>query len=821
MGLAGLVDGFGEALTWCTVGWAVFAIGATTGTGVVLLWAIANLACLVNALTGRFRIDGGVGLLLGLAVWTLIQSVSFPLPVIATFDANLAQTWEQTLLLLEQPARASASLQPLTTRLEAMKLWSYAVTWGCMAAVVARRGTDAVVRGVVWLVVALVVVTLVHRLLGLQRVYTWYQPQQVQPEWVGPLLNMNNLGGLCNLGVFAALALTCRSTAPDKHWFVFVGIALGLSVMTLLTASRGAVGTLGLGVLGLSVLVWRRRASVLLRHWAAVALVAVGLMSCALVFDHERLLGNLGDLSLEKANLTKWALKVVAVHGFWGVGKGALQAEIPTVQSEVGLRLIPYAECFPVDWATAWGVPVAFVVFALVLRALWTPKGGLRTNVLRLSLGVVLLQNLFDLGFEVPGLVLPWLCVFTAFAKLAPEATGKHARSVPLVALGVFVALVFGLGLPRRSAAETRYELARQLSHGSGLTREELERALLSNPGDHSLLRMAALYSATRGEPKTMAWLNASLLRAPNCALSYLTLGQVLWQQGATSQALGAFRRAARDPSVHDELQSWLAGRAPLALIDVAPPGRLGATFLRRAAGVHTEPGVREMLLQAAIERAPDDLTARLDYLEWRVGARLLGQDNGCVRADCVAALSVEVETAAALATEADGRDVRLRLELLRVRVLGLRGDEEAAMKAFLPACQDTPNDVRCATVGLELGRKLGGEAFDDAAVRYLDAFCIRSARCDTERLAVADELANAGRLVAAHRQYVLSAAFGTNARAFLGAANVAARLGREREALHWLSKGEQKFGPDPRFAVERQSMGVDESTLELGPTKP
>lgn len=312
-----LLEGAGVVLAWSTVVWAVFAIGGTTGVGAAGLWGLANLSFLVNVLARRFRLDAGVVLLTSLAGWTLLQSAPLPLQAVAVLDSDLAQTWQQTLDLLGKPGPAALSLQPLTTRLEAMKLWAYAVTWGCMSGLVTRRGTDFVVRGVVWLVVAVVAVTAFHSLMGWQRVYGWYEPQHVTPHWLGPLMNMNNLGGLCNLGAFAALALTFRGSGNERGGLVFVAVALALSVMTLLTGSRGAVGTLALGALAFAALVWRNRATLSVRRWGVVLVVAVGLVLGVLVFDQERLLGNLGDRSTEKLRLVGWSLDVLRLHGFW------------------------------------------------------------------------------------------------------------------------------------------------------------------------------------------------------------------------------------------------------------------------------------------------------------------------------------------------------------------------------------------------------------------------------------------------------------------------------------------------------------------------
>jgi hypothetical protein len=808
-----LFEGSGEVLVWGTVAWAMLAIGTTTGVGVVTLWALANLSCLVNVLNRRFRLDLGVALLSSLAVLTLLQSVALPPPAVAALDPDVAQTWTQTFELLGLPSSASLSIQPLTTRLEAMKLWAYAGTWGCVAGFVTRRGVDAVIRRLAVLVGVVVVLTIFHRMLGLQRVYGFYEPKQVDPYWVGPLLNANNLGGLCNLGTFITLSLTFRGSGEERKSWLFVGLLLGFVVMTLLTGSRGAVGALGLGLLAFAGLLWRHRRTVSTRRWGLVLVIGTGLVLSALLFDQERLLSELGDRSVEKVNTIRWALNVVRRHGSWGIGKGALDAEMPTVQPLVGTLLYPHVECFPVDWALAWGVPIAMLTVASTLCALAKRGANFRVNLLRIGLCVVLLQNLFDLGLEVPGLTLPWLVVFATFWTSLARAQRLRSWSprVLLLTVGAFAAAVAVLGIPLNFASETRLSVLEGLRGGpSGSATRALNEALRSNPGDHSLLRARALDAASTRDPNTLAWINLALLRAPNSALTYLTLGQVLWSRGVEQQALGAFRKAAEDESVHQELTAWLSERDADALIEIAPQGRLGAALLSRAAA-QSEPHMRERLLRTALERSPDSPHALADFLEWQVGAIVSGQRAECAEdKSCLRALQTQVETLERHASAPQAaQELRLRVELLKVRLRSLQGETQAAFETLQVICRGNSRGLACANTVLELARKLGGATFDEAASQYLEKFCSYAPQCLPERLAMARELLQAGRLTAALQQYVAGTSTGADASAFVGASEAAALLGREREALHWLTKGEQRFGSDDRLVTQRARLGL------------
>jgi hypothetical protein len=259
----GRVSGLEHFCDWRYVPWSV-----------VGLLSLVALSTLVNAWLGRFRVDAGVVVLLGLASYTALQCAPLPLSWLAMLDGVHAETWGRVMRLLDVTTSAALSLEPDTTRFEAVRLVCYGLTWGVVASRAKLDGPLSIARWVAWLCAAVALVTLLHRVLGVEQVYGGYTPRFSGSRWVGPLLNPNNLGGSCNLGVFCALA--CSSRRGGRGNPAYFVIAVGLACLTVLTGSRGAVVALaGGGLLFLEAWLRARQRLPAMQHWG----LAYGLVS--------------------------------------------------------------------------------------------------------------------------------------------------------------------------------------------------------------------------------------------------------------------------------------------------------------------------------------------------------------------------------------------------------------------------------------------------------------------------------------------------------------------------------------------------------------
>lgn len=804
-------ESWGDGLLVASLGWSVFAIGGT------LPWSVAGLLCcvalstLVNAWLGRFRVDVGVVVLLGLAAYTALQTAPLALGWLATLDQTHAQTWARVLHLLDVTTPVTVSLEPDTTRFEAVRLVCYGLTWGVVAGRSKADGPLTVARWVAWLCAVAALVTVLHRLLGVHQVYGGYAPKFSGSRWVGPLLNPNNLGGLCNLG--AACAVACSSRRGGRGAPVYFVIAVGLACLTVLTGSRGAViALLGGCLLFLGAWLRARQRLPATQHWGLAYGAVLLLTLVALTLDRP-VIEELSGGSVEKVNLLRWGVAVAQAHPWWGVGMGAFGAEAATVSGQGGNVAFPYVECLPLDAVTAWGIPVGASVIVLVGLGMWRIGGGLRTHAMRIGLCVVLLQNLMDLGMQVPGLALPWVSVFAACWGGATRRTWYAGDGwVPKLGAASMIALGALLATPIVAPVGVlRQEMVRQTQTPTGVS--ALDAVLLRHPGDAYLLRLRAALAVRDREPKALGWVNAALLRAPNDARTHLLLAQVLLARGRVEQALPSLRAAAMDRSLHPEIVHLLGVWAPTRVLEAAPTGPFGAALLRLVAG-NRPLDERLALLERAEQLAPEDpnTVVELTQAQFR---RLAATAEPCeVNSACERRFAAAVARAEALgATPAQTR-------MLEALLSAATGQVQLGFDTLLTGCERSPRGRACLQVLVELGARLGKQPYEQSVQVFLDSVCGGQTVCTQERLGMASQLVRQGSVAQAHEIYVQEASASAIPEAFVQAARTAAQLGRPREALHWLDKAAQQHRADSavlaRLTAVRTEIG---KSLEAPPS--
>lgn len=792
---------WGDAALLASLAWSVLAIGGTLPWSVAGLLVLSVSSALINVALGRFRFDAGVAVLFGLSVVAAFQTIPIPTRLLQAVDGGHGETWRRVLEGLHSTAWPSSSLEPDTTRYEATRLLCYALTWGTIAGRAKRHGPATIAKWVSWLAVATALVTALHKVLGVQQVYGVYTPQFASSRWVGPLLNPNNLGGLCNLGVFCSLACTSRDGGRGNH--VYFATAGGLACLTVLTGSRGATLALGSGaVLFLGAWLRARHRLPRVQHWGLAYAVVVGLTLVALGLDRAGV-EDLSGRSVEKLGLLRWGLLVLAEHPLVGVGVGAFGAEVTTVSGHAGNVVFPYVECFPLDLLTGFGAPVALGALAAIGVGIWRIGGGLRTHALRLGLCVVLLQNFVDLGLSVPGVAMPWIGVFAACWGGATRRTWAASRSwVPWVsslgAAAVGAALAFPVQQP---AGSLRREISEKVNTPEG--RALLDRVLARQPGDAYLLRTKAAVAIRHNDPEALAWVNAALLRAPSDARTHLLLAGLLLSRGRTEQALPSLRLAAMDRSLHPEIVRVLAVWAPGRITDAAPEGRFGAALLRLAAGNHS--GAQQTaLLEAAQRRAPDDVDTLVELTQAKL-RRVSVEKTPCgTTTDCYRALADDVSRATRLGAEPS------RVSMLSALLMALGGDAKGGFELLLGKCERSPRARNCLQILVELGDQVGRTEFEQAVSLFLDAVCGGAKDCADERMAMARRLESRGAIARAHEVYTQECSASGSPEAFIQAARTALQLGRAREALHWLDKGQRRHRGDAAATARLSSARAD-----------
>ena len=223
---------------------------------------------------------------------------------------------------------------------------------------------------------------------GWPSLYGWTLPPIIH-EVSLPLNHNNPTGAYCLLVIPMAVAGSMTLRQPDLRW-ALRGIALGMTVVLLLTRSRGAM--IGLAAMvGLSILVWLLKADTrqrfprglrpLLRPRLLIgATVLVGLIGAALVFAV--MIRNRDANSISRLDLWLAAIEMIPDHPLTGVGPRQFGGErLDYLHWRYSYSYLPlqHAHSLPLHWLAEGGAIV--LVFTLWLldrlrRTWWTAWQG-------------------------------------------------------------------------------------------------------------------------------------------------------------------------------------------------------------------------------------------------------------------------------------------------------------------------------------------------------------------------------------------------------------------------------------------------------------
>jgi hypothetical protein len=585
-----------------------------------------------------------------LCAFTLLQLVPLPLGVLGVLSPRMVEVWQGAISPFGEELRwGSLSADPRATLTEALKWASYA---GVMAAAIAagsRRGVRFGAMVLLGCAVLLSTTTLAHGILNVTRVYGIYIPTFGATRWrVGPILNPNNLAGYLNLGLFSGLGLMLSRTPGVPR------VALGITVATLvavvvLGASRAglAATVIGLCVFGVLAFGVRRAPQATgrlspLGLFAGIGGVVAFAVLLAWLGGSRETWHTLFDKNIEKIDVMAKILPLVVDHPFFGVGRGAFESVFPAYHFGAANVVYSHPENFIVQWIAEWGIPVgglALLAFGIVVYVAFRDARRSVTGAgVWAGIVAVLLQNLLDLGLELPGLAfatvtgLGILWGHDQRDALEGVSTRRRHLAPRLVAWGV---LGLGLGLAfcvaafarsnvtkdririRDAVAHTRLHDPR--SHAS--TRAALRQAMLEHPADPYFPRVGGVLAWYSGE-NPMPWIARSLDRGIGIGQTHFALARILAKAGVKEQALLELRLAC---TYADGLSSR-AGRLLLSLThdrdeiaSAVPDGVAGAPILFAAAmnvKLAEEPVLRLSLLAEAIERRPQDVNVRSRFVE-------------------------------------------------------------------------------------------------------------------------------------------------------------------------------------------------------------
>lgn len=709
LSLLGSALAIGSAPYWVSVG----TLGAIILTSPVVFGGLAR------------GWSGLSTLLLFLAVYSAAQLVPLPvswLEVVAPHSAEYFRGLERIPGTPVGRSWGALSLDPGATALEVLKWSVYALVSAASGRVVRVYGFTTILVIVGGVGSCLSLIAIGHVLVSAERVFGLYAPIPRRAV-LGPLINPNHLASYANFA-----ALSCVGLALTSSGRVIRLLSVGASALNVIacfvSASRGGVLALlvGLGLLAAMALWIQPPRTRLSRGWTLsgyAALVALGVASLSTARSRE-----LFDSDLSKFALLPRALEAASEHWVWGVGRGAFDALSLRYYPELGSVVLRSIEAFPVSFLVEWGAPVTLVAL-LCLGRLFAPTrlGALwdfRRAAAWLALSTVFLQNLADIGLELPSLSLAVWALFGALESSADQRrservglkrfrSGAAAFAVPCAVLGLAMSVQLGpSAFERRRDLHARF-VARD-PHFEAAARE----AMFACPADPYFPFLAGLAKAASGQD-ALSLGAVALHRAPSYGRAHFLVGRALLGQGARSQAILEFRLAMQsDPSLIPE-----AVRAGLAVAEneeqierLIPTGAhrdraLFELFLRLPEATHAE--LRRRLLREAVALAPDK-PGPLSTLLFEWATDLRRKTTPCASGRCPLSAEGElreelIRAQRRLKELAPTSCAPLRVEAFLLDLDGRPRDAEARLARDCSSCKES---VACTRDRIELADRIG-----------------------------------------------------------------------------------------------------------------
>jgi len=550
-----------------------------------------------------------------------------------------------------------------------------------------------------------------------------------------------------NLGACIGLGLLAAQTSLSRRLGLAMAVALLLAA-SIACASRAAMGALALGLLvlvpWLSVVRRHHRSQWSWPHFGWGLLPLAFLAPVGLFLRRTNALEGLGQRDLDKLKLIGRAAHVARDYFWTGVGRGAFEAVYGAYAPAPILVRPQWAECFPLDWALGWGVPLTALFLLSAAWGLLPNRLGVSSSpaakgawVAALVLGA---HNLLDMGLEVPAIL--WNVTALLGGLVGASTLREHRRSTrrPSVAtrpppsrLGALLPATLTLcTLWPMIGAVHSWRPARDEAEalGASLPRPdaepqterwwaELRAALLRHPADPDLPLLAAIADAQRPTGHPLRYLNAAIVAEPASGRPYFVLGNILYDHGALDQAIGALCKGIeQQPDILSRAAKLLAARNYDAalLVRAAPRTSAAAQLLGALAQQLPDSDDRKAsLLRAAFDRAPSEPRTQRMLLEIRL-AQLEHRSAVCEQA----ARSACLEDVAALLAQAPAED----FPEARARLLLLQDHPQAAWDLLDSRCATTRDPLGCLRVRLMAAVSLGEERAQLAAEDYVNQAC-------------------------------------------------------------------------------------------------
>jgi hypothetical protein len=685
-----------------------------------------------------------------LGLFSALQAVPLPASWTLRLSPASAQIWLRSLSPFgEQLSRFPLSLDGGASIAEALKWLTYAAVYIMAAQVRSKRGS-AWLAALLFSSAALVaLITLLHGGSNISLLYGVYAPNFGVGRWnVGPLLNSNNFAGYANLGLFAGagLLVSARPIVPRIPSLFALGV-----LITALLLSGSRAGVLSTIVCGGAAAFWltrKRGARSSLRVLLLAAAPILLGVAVAVLIGTDKEWGQLASVDIRrKVAVWRWSLPMIREHLWFGVGRGAFETALPPYRSTFEYdwnAVASHAENFVIQWVADWGAPVGLcatiAVVGHVLHEWFGARGDRLRFLLLTGLATLLLQNLADLGLEIPAVAIAAIVCLAAGER---PARAEHAQgtvvlpsALALVAplLTLWVATVFWARWPveveRRDVSSEYRLLGGDNAEERIAFRDHLRNAMLRHPGESffPLLGSASAYRTRDGQ--ALVWIGRALELGPTNGHVHFVLAQFLQAHGATAQAMLHLRLTSEYDSTLAEAAGVRAAQwAPSleVLMQAVPNGPAGSKVLAGACPKVARLELKLDCLRAAVTRSPEQPVLRGDLADFLITLLRARQwpCNG-PRADPCAE---EAERHARAMAKLDSKS--WRPGYLIAKLLLVRGDPKGAAALLARVCPTDAESKDCAREALMTAMATGSEeAILVSANAYSERACATSSSC-------------------------------------------------------------------------------------------
>lgn len=594
--------------------------------------AAASLALLFFAISRPRELSFDARLLASLflagLLIALLQLLPLPAPLLRLIaPESFAERASNYIRLgLDPPHTGTISIAPYETNLFIVRaLGPLAVFLTSLSFI--RRPSDRlfIVRALALIGAAFALIGLLHRGLGMERLFGVYAPVYAHPELLTPLLNSNHLAGLFILCSPLALALA-MSRSPSPGWALGAFFLMTLAV--LLTGSRGGIAAY---FVALALFALIRKSSntgsatgsslplsrpLFFTLLGAVALIGLRLGAAPLIRDLK------GEQLDAKLVLFERGLSLALGAPLLGYGRGAfgvMMSDRYPYDEEVR-----FAENAIIQRIADLGLPLALLFISLLIYLFIRAIRGRRSNLsAALIAGLVglALQNLVDYSLELPGLAMP--AALALGALLIPRR--RSAERVQPLSKATLLGLAACLTIAGLASANFIYSheplraLNTMASEQALPGRDEQLELLDAHPRSAGVALGIAHFYRIYAPDLAAPQLNRALELAPHWSRTHLELASWLLDQSRPSQAAIHLREAAAiDHRAIRELACDFIERDALEeVVEAAPSSVYEARYFDALLRCAQGDAERSVALEALIlARSPEHLEANLRMLQ-------------------------------------------------------------------------------------------------------------------------------------------------------------------------------------------------------------